>query len=480
MAGRIAVGVDVGTGGVRVIAVGESGIVLAAADTALPPSESPRAGWVEQRPADWRHGVSEALRRVCEYLGADRDTVAAVCVDSTSGTVLPVDAGGRPLRNALMYNDARAGTEAEELNILGAELTRRMGYRFNSSYGLAKVLWMIRHEPGSVAGARFVNAADFLTGNLCSDWTHTDETNALKMGYDLLEGVWPAWLDVVAIPSDRLPTVHRSGEIVGAVSGAAAAETGLPPGIPVAVGPTDGVAAFYAGGAARPGEAVTTLGTTLVVKSLSRAILLDPKGRIYCHRHAEGHWLPGGAGNCGCEYAARFFPQADLDALGREAARFLPCRVLLYPLARRGERFPVVAPAAERFMAGAPSCDAEHFAAYLQAVAFVERWAYEAIAELGGELDGAVSTSGGGSRSDLWMQLRADVLGRETVRTAAPDSAFGSAVLAASRTLYKGVSEAAMAMVREDRRFKPDQDRHGEYDALYRIFRAECAQRGLQ
>lgn len=482
MADAWLLGVDVGTGGVRAVAVTPAGEVVASAVEPLPASLSPVPGWVEQQPRDWWRAMAEALRALGDAVtraGRRRADVRAVCVDSTSGTVLPVDDRGEPRRPALMYNDARAGAEADELNAAGADLTRRMGYRFNSSYALAKMLWLMRHEPPACAGARFLNAADFLAGRLSGEYGVTEYTNALKMGYDLLELRWPEWLAGFGFLPESLPRVVRTGEVAGRVTDRAAQETGLPAGTPVVIGPTDGVAAFYASGVTAPGEAATTLGTTLVIKALSRRIVLDPKGRLYCHRHAEGHWLPGGASNVGCEYAGKFFPQADLEALGRAARRFLPCPALLYPLARTGERFPLVQPTAARFLTADLSCEAEHFAAYLQAVAFVERWAYELIAQLGGRCEGGVFSSGGGSRSDVWMQVRADVLGRPIACTAAPDSAFGSAVLAASATLFGSLTEATRAMVRRDRCFEPDPARRARYDALYGEFRAACRARGM-
>jgi len=472
------IGVDVGTTGVRAVAADRSGRVLARSRSSLPTSTSPRPGWVEQSPLDWWGAACRCLRSLSAALRPER--VAAVCVDGTSGTILAVDADGRPLGNAILYNDSRSAAEAEELNRVGADLTARLGYRFHSSYGLPKVLWLVRHEQSRSLKARFfLNAADFVLGMLCDAWGHTDHTNALKMGYDLLEERWPPWLERLGIASSRMPQVHPSGEPVGAVTRAAAEATGLARGTAVAVGPTDGVAAFYASGACRPGEASTVLGTTLVVKSVSTRLLLDPLGRVYCHRHASGRWLPGGASNCGCAYAEKFFPGCDPGALAAKAQRFLPCEVLLYPLAGRGERFPTVAPEAERFLTREPRNEAEHFAAYLQAVAFVERWAYETVEELGGEWTGPAFTSGGGSASDVWMQLRADVLGKETRRASAPHSAFGSAVLAASRTLFEGVDEAVARMVRMERRFEPAADRTRLYRELYGRFRRECGRRGL-
>ena len=378
-----------------------------------------------------------------------------------------------------MYNDARACAEAEELNRVGEELTARMGYRFNSSYGLAKILWLARHERRDFEKAHFQNAADFIAAMLSGDWGHTDYTNALKMGYDLLEDRWPLWLERLGINAPRLPRVHRSGEIIGCVTESAAKATGLFRGTAVAIGATDGVAAFYASGASLPGQSATVLGTTLVIKSVSTSLIRDPRGRIYCHKHAQGRWLPGGASNCGCEYAEEYFATDEPAVLAQEARRFLPCEILMYPLARRGERFPIVNPAAERFLIGEPRCEAEHFAAYLQGIAFVERWGYEIIETLGGEWKGPVFTSGGGSANDTWMQLRADVLGKETARTAAPYSAFGSAVLAASSTLCNGADEAAASMVRTECRFQPREKMVHEYENLYQRLRSECVRRGL-
>lgn len=478
MPGEYVIGIDVGTSGVRAIAVDARGSVLASAREPLPPSTSSSPGWAEQDPADWWKGLTAVTRQCCAAVPSTAGKPAALCIDSTSGTVVAVDARGNALRPAVMYNDARSTAEAGELNAVGDETARRMGYRFNNSYGLPKVLWLLRHDAERCASARFLSPADHLAERLCGI-AAADYTNALKMGYDLLDLRWPAWLGRIGIDVARLPRVCRSGDLIGAVTSAAAAETGLPAGLPVAAGPTDGVAGFYASGAALPGEAATTLGTTLVIKSVSRDIVRDPAGRIYCHRHAEGHWLPGGASNCGCDYAAIHFPGASLDGLNESARALLPADKLCYPLPRRGERFPSVKPDAERFVSSEPRDAAEHFAMYLQGVALVERWSYETLRDLGGSWGGTVFTSGGGARSDVWMQVRADVLGCPVARTNAPDSAFGAAVLAASRTLHRNVVDAARAMVSVERVFEPRPELSARYDALYAAFRRECADRGM-
>ena len=475
MAEEAVVGLDIGTGGVRAVAVDAGGDVLATAEEGLPSVLSPREGWREQNPEDWWQGAVACLTSLRQQT---RARIVGVCVDSTSGTIVPISGSGRPVRNAVMYNDGRATAEADEMQSLATELAMRMGYAFKASFGLPKILWLLRNEAGPCAGARFVNAADFITGRLTGDYGCTDATNALKMGYDLLDDRWPDWLSDLGLTVDQLPKVHRTGARVGCLSAEAAAATGIDAGAAVAAGPTDGVAAFYASGAVEPGQAATTLGTTLVIKAVSGRILRDPEGRVYCHKHADGHWLPGGASNCGCGYAMAHFPGQDPAALGEAAAAYLPCSVLLYPLPGRGERFPFVDARAERLASCQPSCPEEHFAAYLQGTAFVERWAYEVIESLGGDVSGTVFSSGGGSRSDLWMQLRADIMGREVARSANPDSAFGSAVLAASCSLFANLRDAVAAMVREEKRFAPRDAFHRRYSILYQRFREMCAGEG--
>jgi sugar (pentulose or hexulose) kinase len=103
-----------------------------------------------------------------------------------------------------------------------------------------------------------------------------------------------------------------------------------------------------------------------------------------------------------------------------------------YPLASRGERFPFVRPDAEGFLLGEPVSAADRYAALLQGVAFVERLCYAYLETLGARVDGRIMVTGGGSRSEYWTQLRADVLGRPLHRPAQPEPAFGMAVVAAA------------------------------------------------
>ncbi|MFA6112038.1 MAG: FGGY-family carbohydrate kinase, partial [Candidatus Latescibacterota bacterium] len=188
--------------------------------------------------------------------------------------------------------------------------------------------------------------------------------------------------------------------------------------------------------------------------------------------------LPGAASNTGGEWIEAGYPGADLAALDRAAARLLPTACLAYPLARQGERFPFLAADAAGFCLPEPVDPIERFAACLQGTAFVERLAYEVIDTMAGTAGGEVYTTGGGSRSEVWMQCRADLTGRVIHRPECPESAFGSAVLAASATVHGRLWDAVAAMVRLDRSVAPNETRRERYDELYSGFRAELDRRG--
>jgi sugar (pentulose or hexulose) kinase len=315
-------------------------------------------------------------------------------------------------------------------------------------------------------------------GRLIDNPKVSDYSNALKTGYDLIEERWPAWIDEVLGLGDRLPQVFAPGSPVGCVTANAANQTRLPEGLPVMAGATDGTAAFLASGARRPGDYNTTLGTTLVFKGISRSICRHPDGLVYCHKLPGGLWLPGAASNTGTEWINQRYPQGYPHALDAEAARCLPCDVLAYPLARQGERFPFLAAHAVGFCTPHTDDAATYHAACLQGTAFVERLGYEVLDAVASTQRGDIFITGGGGQNELWLQCRADVTGRTVHRPASPESAFGSAILAASGTIYGGWDQAVQGMVKLEKTFHPRPERREEYDRLYQAFCRELKGRG--
>ncbi len=477
-------GLDVGTQGVRSVVLDEHGVCYARAEVPFPDAvvvEGLPEGCSEQDPRYWvnalEHVVLLTLRQLRDVEVRPED-IRAVAVDATSGTILAVDAEGKPLRPALMYNDSRAREEAAHVNDVAADHCERHGYRVSPTFALPKLLWLARNEPQTVErAAHFVHQADYLAGRLTGRYDQSDFSNALKTCYDLVDLTWPAFLDAeLGVPMDKLPEVRTPGAAFGTVDRAVAERLGLSPQTVVAAGCTDGTAGFLASGAGEPGESCTTLGTTIVVRGVGEAIVRDPQGRLYSHRHPDGMWLPGGASNVGCECLREFLPDCDHAELTERVRHSFPIDILAYPLVRPGERLPFADPTARGFFTREPRGNAEMYAACLQGVALVERWCYAVMDELGCRMNGVLYTVGGGARNPVWCQLRADLLGRRVRLARMSDSAVGAAMLAA-RSVAPDISLQDLMAVREE--YEPNHRVAARYDELYARFREACAQRGL-
>jgi D-ribulokinase len=390
-----------------------------------------------------------------------------------------VDAAGEPLGPAIMYNDGRAQAEADDVQTVGAALADKLGYRFVASFALPRLLWLRRHRPGLWAAARyFLSPTDFILGRLTGDYMVTDYSNALKTGYDLVDGCWPDFVaELLGLRPTRFPRVVAPGSPAGQVIPSAAGQTGLVAGTPVLAGMTDGCASQVSTRAVTPGQWCSTLGTTLVLKGVTRDLVRDPQGRVYCHRHPDGFWLPGGASNTGGEAITRRFPAERLPQLNAAALGCAPTDLLVYPLARTGERFPFNRPRAEAFVIGETDDEATLYTAYLEGEAYVERLAYDVLEELGAEVGPTIYVAGGATASSAWLQLRADILGRSLIVPEDGGAAKGAAVVAAGGVHYGGLVPAAEAMVRLAGEVRPRPEFRAAYEGRYARFCEACRQR---
>jgi xylulokinase len=470
-------GVDLGTQSVRVLAATGAGRVLARAGVAL---TSSRAGTRhEQRPEDWWSAFLQAAGAVTRQLDVHRIRGLSVC--ATSGTVLFVESTGddpaRPVTPALMYDDGRAAAYVDRIVARAAPGWAAAGARPQATWGLAKALWLLDHETVP-RRARLAHQPDVVTSRLVGHPVATDWSHALKSGVDLTTGEWPCdVMDALGLRPEWLPPVVRPGSVLGVVGERASELTGVPAGTPVVAGLTDGCAAQVASGALDPGAWNFVLGTTLVLKGTTAHPVVDPGGAVYSHRSPDGPWWPGGASSAGAGAVAQEFAGADLAALDAAAAHREPAGCLRYPLVGTGERFPFTRPDAQPFTTGTPRDDADRYAALLQGVAFVERLCLDRLRALGATVTGAVTLTGGATRSAYWSQLQADVLDREVVVPEVAEGAFGMAVVAASQA-YGSVTAAAAAMVREAVRFSPRPAQVARFDEAYARWRDQLVTRG--
>jgi sugar (pentulose or hexulose) kinase len=263
---------------------------------------------------------------------------------------------------------------------------------------------------------------------------------------------------------------------LGSVSAAAAVETGLPAGLPIISGMTDGCAAQIAAGAVQEGSWNSVLGTTLVLKGATTLLLRDPLGTIYSHLAPDGKWLPGGASSTGAGIITKLFGKEDLKNLETQAAKEGPTDLVIYPLHSQGERFPFTAPAAEYFQLGTPRDSVELYRAILQGVAFLERLCFDYVRMLGAPLSDALSISGGAVRNQLWNEIRASVLGRTLTIPVVTEAAFGMAVLASSAT--SSLDQAASRMVLPGSTVDPTTRFSEIYGEPYQKLLRELEQRG--
>ncbi len=478
-------GVDVGTQGARALIASLHGEILSEAHADFPPSQvaPSETGRFEQNPHLWREAAWDVIAAaVHDFREADRDPqeIAALAVTSTSGTLCLVDEAGEPVGPAIMYSDTRAGAEAEEVQAAGAKLAQKLGTRFSPSFALSRLRWLQHHQPERLDRARwFTSPTDLVIGWLSGEWGNSDWTNMLKWGYDVVDLQWPAFIEEkLGLPMEKFPTVQRPGEAMGRVTSAVSERTGLSTETLVVSGATDGTASLLASGAAAPGDWNSTLGTTLVLKGVSESLLRDPLGRIYCHRHPDGYWLPGGASSTGADCLAQRFDAQRFPQLNVEARRHTPTDLLIYPLMRRGERFPFQKPEATGFMLGETEDEGALFAAHLEGLAYVERLAYQVVRDLGAPVGDTIYAAGGGTCSATGLQIRADVLGKRLRVPQTPAGAMGAAILAARAAGYDGVVEATKKMVHYRQTVEPRRSLAPAYEARYRRFLQACRERG--
>lgn len=446
-----------------------NGAIIASTEQVFPLNDQSRE---EQSPAEWWDACYQSLTRLLQNQEAKTiiNDIKAIAVTSTSGTVIPLDENNLPLHNAIMYSDKRSVKQAE-ICTEAALKYHNSGYTaFNFSSGLAKIVWFGETYPEKAQKiAKWIHAADFITGMLSNVWGVTDYTNAFKSGYDVSKYEWPEYLYTkLPLKKEWLPEVLPSGTVIGNISTDMAQKWGLPADVKITAGITDGCASQIASGAINPGDWNTTIGTTMVIKGVTKNEVLDPLGRLYSHRHPVGYWMPGGASNTGADWVTNEFGD-DLDNLNIQAKKLIPTDHIAYPLRQEGERFPIIAPMARGFEPEGLS-KAERFTANMEGVAYLERYAYELIEHLSGEKVNAVYTAGGASNSNAWLIIRSNVLNKPIYKMKHVSGAVGAAVLAASKTYYTSVIEAVKQMVLIEKEIQPEKDLAEKYEANYRIF----------
>ncbi|MGA9992526.1 MAG: FGGY-family carbohydrate kinase [Thiobacillaceae bacterium] len=406
-------GLDFGTSGARACLIDSAGDVVH--EKRFTYSDSPC-----QQTEDWRAALIDLLSSI--PTGA-RSRLVAVAVDATSGTVLLADADGQALGPALLYSDASAFEEAQKL----APLAGEQQFVASPSSGLSKLLRLL-NQIGSERARHACHQADWLTGLLSGRFGISDYHNALKTGCDLESLTWPSWIQALPI-WPLLPEIVAPGSTICRLDPVVASRFALNPACVVRAGTTDSIAAFIAAGVNQPGEAVTSLGSTLALKLLSATRVDDPECGVYSHRYGR-LWLAGGASNAGAAVFRQYFSDQQLADLSQWINAEEDSGLDYYPLPAQGERFPVSDPQLPPRLEPRPADDRAFLHGLLQSVARIEAQGYRRLEELGGSRLERVMTAGGGAKNETWRRIRQRALGVPVEVSAHTEAAYGAATLA--------------------------------------------------
>ena len=275
---------------------------------------------------------------------------------------------------------------------------------------------------------RVLHQSEWLSARLIGDYRFGDENNCLKLGYDPVHRRWPDWLHHL-LPTSMLPEVVPVGTRLGALSARAADDTGLRAGLAVLAGTTDSNAASLAAGAMEVGDAVTSLGSTLVLKIFSDKPVAVAEYGVYSHRLGD-RWLVGGASNSGGAVTTAHFSQTRIRELTAQMDPEKPTGLHYYPLLQPGERFPVNDPDYPPRLLPRANNDLEFFQGILEGIADIEKQGYDLLHRLGAPRPSRVISIGGGAANESWRKIRERLLGVPVLRAAQSQAAYGSALLA--------------------------------------------------
>jgi xylulokinase len=450
----VLVGLDVGTSGVKALAVsGSDGSVLAKAEHAYPLS-TPRPGWAEQDPDDWVRGTETALAELAVE-------PAAVGYSGQMHGLICLDEHGDPIRPAILWNDGRTGAQCAEIERrVGLDrLVALTGNRALAGFTAPKLLWLREHEPDGYARIRHILLPkDYvryrLTGERAIDVADASGT----LLFDVANRRWSdEVLDALELPGEWLPPVGESTEVAGAGDQAAGAL---------------GV------GVDRPGPLSVVLGTSGVVFAALPAYRHDPQARLHAFCHAvPGTWHAMGvmlsaAGSLQWLAQALHAPPADLVA---DAATWEPgTEGLLFQPYLAGERTPHPDPDARGAFVGLTlRHDRGALArAVLEGVAYGLRDSLELLRELGVATE-VGRVSGGGARSNLWLRIVATVLDLPLERTQVDEgAAYGGALLGGvAAGIFADAHEAVARCVHPTARIEPEPAWRDAYAAGYDRYR---------
>lgn len=423
-------GIDFGTSGARAVVIDQANRILAAAEYpfALTPGIS------QPLCALWQKALFSLLRQISPEI---RLSLQRILINGTSATVLLCNSQGEPVTEPLLYNDNRGIAVIESLK----KIAPANHCVISATSSLAKLLWWQRNlKHLDFSNLYFLHQADWLSFLLHGQLGISDYHNTLKLGADPETLSYPQWLlaglqQIFADLPPNLPRILQSGCPIGVVTAEIAKQFNLAKNCLVCAGTTDSIAAFLASGANQPGQAVTSLGSTLVLKLLSHTRVDDSRYGIYSHRLGK-LWLTGGASNTGGAVLRQFFTDEQLTALSDRINPQQVSALDYYPLIQPGERFPINDPQLLPRLDPRPDQPEEFLHGLLTGMAKIEAKGYGLLQQFGASPLTQVYTAGGGAKNAVWTKIRQRYLQVPVMISPHTEAAYGSALLAKSDAAY--------------------------------------------
>lgn len=450
-------GVDLGTSGLRGVLIDQDLQVLAHAALPYP------GAWLDSNV--WLLGLEQLAAIIRKQNPPAWRAIKAITFDGTSGTLLPCAVDGSALMPALAYSDQRAEAEAQWLH----QHWPTGGIVLSPASSLNKLLWLRNHLSHFDALRYIHHPADWVAAQLTGHFGVSDRGNLLKLGVIAQTLGYPPELlrilEQVGIDPRLLPTAVREGTAVATVRASWTKRLALPVHIEVRAGCTDSVAAAMAAGLSRPGQALSSLGSSLACKVVhSRPI---NNNGIYSH-FLDEYCLVGTASNAGGASLLRYFSRDEMQTMTALLCPDSPTGALFYPLPKPGERFPLNAPQ----WSGSeipPLKTAAIFQGLLEGLSYIEAWMYSTLKQAGVRITAPIRSVGGGSENAKWMQMRANILNHPIEVLTNSDAATGAALLAASSE-YGSVEATIQKYAKVGRIIMPDPDAAEKYQPYTKKF----------
>ena len=487
--GDIWIGLDLGTTGVRAIAYDQKGNSICSAE-AFYPLLTPQPDWAVESPVQLLEAVFEVIKNCSAELRYKGREVAGIALSTVMHSFAAFNSDFEPLMDFATWADSRSAEIVKAIKkdeTLARRFYEKTGCPIHACYPLAKVIWLQCNAPDVFQRMKFVvSIKDYLFKHLTGEWLIDHSTASTSGMYNEEKMDWDEEiLRYAGLKKEQLPPVVSTTYKAG-LTKQAAEKLALNSGLPVVIGATDGVLVNVGIGAVKAGQLSATIGTSGALRMLTPKPMIDKKMRTWCYNLVDDTWVAGGAINNGgmilrwvrdkvCHYTATHLESLDVDAydLMTMKASKVPAGsegLIMLPFFT-GERAPYWNSELKGLYFG---LSLNHSRSHLirsamEGICFSMNTVMVALSDFGEVKD--IRVSGSFTKSELWLQILADILGEElTLPDNSEGAAFGAAVLGfIANGQLKSIADTA-DLVRAKKIYKPNSNNSETYKKLYALF----------